>query len=230
MTELRSPRFVVVPSKAKTQERLALLDRCLRLIGPQADKVWVIDNTEDRSIWVPAADALGNVVYHWDPISPVNLSHLWNVGINAAWLEANELSADTWDVAVLNDDAMAPAGWFDAVSTAMRAHDAAAGCGRGHHGGVIVHREPKPVNLFYRMTGHAFMLAGEKGARANETLKWWFGDDHMDWLSRQLGGVVVVPGFEVEHLAENSQVTPELQEQIAKDAAAFVAYWGMRPW
>lgn len=225
------PRFAIVPSKAQTPERIGLMRRCVEAISPQVDEVLIIDNTSDFSIGSGPGYRLpdNTIVYH-DPIDPVNLSYLWNLGLDHSRTAAEGRHAPVWDVAILNDDAIVPAGWFDVVSGAMRAHGAAAGCGRNHHGGVIVHREAKPVSLFIRMTGWAFILAGEKGARANEQLKWWFGDDHLDWLSRKLGGVVVVPGFEAEHLAENGQVTPELQEQIAKDAAAFVAYWGMRPW
>lgn len=222
------PRFAVIPSKPRSMGRLRLLDRCIEAIQPQVDQIFLIDNTEDGSLG--DAPVPENLTVQWEPLAPVNLSYLWNVGLTLAWQKAQELSAESWDVAILNDDAIVPGGWFDVVSGAMRAHGAAAGCSRNHHGGVLVHREAKPVNLFYRMSGWAFILAGEKGARANEQLKWWFGDDHLDWLSRKLGGVAVVPGYEPEHLAENGQVTPELQEQIAKDAAAFVAYWGMRPW
>lgn len=222
------PRFAIIPSKPRSMGRLQLLDRCIEAIQPQVDQIFLIDNTEDGSLGdTPVPE---NLTVQWEPLAPVNLSYLWNVGLTLAWQKAQELSAESWDVAILNDDAIVPGGWFDVVSGAMRAHGAAAGCSRNHHGGVLVHREAKPVNLFYRMSGWAFILAGEKGARANEQLKWWFGDDHLDWLSRKLGGVAVVPGYEPEHLAENGQVTPELQEQIAKDAAAFVAYWGMRPW
>lgn len=224
----RPPRFAVIPTKPLTPERLDLLERCVQAISPQVDRIFLIDNTLGGDVaFGHVPEAYANVTGLHNPISPVNLSALWNYGLDAV---LSRTTATRWDVAILNDDAIVPAGWFDAVSGAMRANDAAAGCGRNHHGGVIVHREAKPVSLFIRMTGWAFILAGEKGARANEQLKWWFGDDHLDWLSRKLGGVVVVPGFEAEHLAENGQVTPELQEQIAKDAAAFVAYWGMRPW
>jgi hypothetical protein len=225
-------RFAVIPTKAQSIERLRLLDQCLAAICPQVHKVFLIDNTPDGSL--PSGgdnvpDTFRNVVTIKDPISPVNLSYLWNLGIEAA-TTASE--GPKWDVAIINDDAIVPHGWFEAVSDAMREHDAAAGCGRGTHhlNQTIIHHEAKPVSLYTRMTGHAFILAGEKGARANEQLKWWFGDDHLDWMSRKLGGVVVVRGYEVRHLAENGQVTPELQEQIAKDAAAFMAYWGMRPW
>jgi hypothetical protein len=191
--------------------------------------VFLIDNTGQDSFPIPEIDSRKNVVMIRDPIKPVNLSYLWNLGIEAAKIASE---GPKWDVAIINDDAIVPDGWFQAVSDAMREHGAAAACGRTnpHVQHMIIHHEAKPVNLFTRMSGHAFILAGEKGARANEQLKWWFGDDHLDWLSRKLGGVAVVPGFEVRHMAENGQVTPELQEQIAKDAAAFVAYWGMRPW
>jgi hypothetical protein len=74
------------------------------------------------------------------------------------------------------------------------------------------------------------MVAGELGLRANEDLYWYFSDDWMDWESRKLGGMVMVPGFPVQHLYPNQQVTPEMQVQIAKDAQTFVEIYGTRPW
>jgi hypothetical protein len=238
LSEARIPRFAVIPSRPQTIDRIILLERCLNAIAPQVDQVFVIDNTKAGTIGVgPVPEPLDNVTFIHDPVDPVNLSQLWNMGLSQARVFLHNYTdspdpSPKWDVAILNDDAIVPPGWFDAVSSAMRGHGGAAGCSRGPYvrHRPLVHLAPQPVNLFTRMTGWAFILAGEKGARANEQLKWWFGDDHLDWLSRQLGGVVAIPGFWVEHLAENGQVTPELQEQIAKDAAAFVAYWGMRPW
>jgi hypothetical protein len=51
----------------------------------------------------------------------------------------------------------------------------------------------------------------------------------MDWESRKLGGMVMIPGFQVKHLYENGQMTPELQVQISHDANRFKEIYGMMP-
>lgn len=229
-----TPRYAIIPSKPQTPERLELLDQSVQAIAPQVDQVLVIDNTPDRIIGLRAVpELLDNVAVIADPISPVNLSYLWNVGLRFARRLAREANADTgresWDVAIINDDAIVPDGWFTAVSDAMREQGAAAGCsGGGPHSRMLT--QPGAVPLETRMTGWAFILAGEKGATANEQLLWWFGDDHLDWLSRQLGGMLMIPGYPVQHLTANNQMTPELHAQTGKDAATFKAYWGSLPW
>ena len=223
-------RSAVIPTNPRTIERLWQLDRCLTAICPQVHKVFLIDNSQEDSPfglirdWVP--DTFKNVAVLRDPISPVNMSYLWNLGIDAA-KTASE--GPPWDVAIINDDAIVPEGWFTAVSDVMREQGAAAGCsGGGPHSRMLT--QPGAVPLGTRMTGWAFILAGEKGATANEQLLWWFGDDHLDWLSRQLGGMLMIPGYPVQHLTANNQMTPELHAQTGKDAATFKAYWGSLPW
>lgn len=219
-------RFAIIPTRGNRPDTL---ERCLAAIFSQVDQVIILVNNVDPDTDPDLSPylAAGAMVIR-DMEEPVNLSRLWNLGLD----EADRLrTSDQWDVAILNDDAIVPDDWFENVSRNMRSHYCAAGCSGGRTWGrMIIQREAKPVDLLTRMQGFAFILAGDKGARANEQLRWWFGDDHLDWLSRKLGGMIMVPGYHVEHLGENTQVTPALQEQIAKDAAAFVAYWGMRPW
>ena len=161
----------------------------------------------------------------------LNISKWWNRALVLAEKLAKSEGAEQWNVAILNDDTIIPPGWMETVSLAMREENAAAACSGGTAIPYrIVHREPGPVGLISRMKGFAFILAGEKGLRANEQLRWYFSDDHVDWMARRLGGMVVIPGFPVEHLYPNQQVTPEIQQIIAEDAQSFQGYWGMRPW
>jgi len=81
------------------------------------------------------------------------------------------------------------------------------------------------------MYGPAFIVAGEKGLRGDERLKWYYTDDYMDWESRKLGGMVIIPGYTVNHLHPNAQVTGAIQEQISRDATLFSEIYGGRmPW
>jgi len=165
----------------------------------------------------------------------VNISRWWNMGLDYidTWnrfAKGFGFAANKWDVAILNDDAIVPEGWFDAVSGTMRQMGVAAGCSGAPGGMPVLHTQPGPVSLDTRLCGYAFMLAGERGLRADERIKWYFTDDYLDWESRKLGGMVNIPGFQVRHLYPNGQVTPEIHAQIAQDAQTFVDIYGMRPW
>jgi len=65
--------------------------------------------------------------------------------------------------------------------------------------------------------------------RANELFAWYYSDDYIDWESRLAGGMAMVRGFPVTHLYPNAQVSPEIQVQIAEDAANFYASYGRMP-
>lgn len=219
-------RFAVIP----TIRRDCLVD-CLDTIGPQVDRVIVIDNSLQRGpeLW----DMLGKHgkwTYLTDDEKPPNLSRFWNRGLEQAEGYARRGFAETWEVAVLNDDAIVPAGWFDKVASVMRERGAAAGCSGGTGPFEHLHTQPGPVSLFTRMTGWAFILAGEKGLRADENLRWWAGDDDLDWQARQAGGMVMVPGLHVANLYPNGCMTPELQVQAGKDMETLLKKWGQRPW
>jgi glycosyltransferase involved in cell wall biosynthesis len=218
---MRRPRYAIIP----TRNRPNILEQCVRAIGPQVDLIYIINNGDDALSGVDVADWGGvNAMVRDFEMQPPNLSLIWNLGLDHC---AEDVRHTEWDVAILNDDAIVPEGWFDAVSNGMRAVSGAAGCS-GPTGAV--HTVPGPVPLHTRLVGYAFILAGELGLRANEDIHWFFSDDWMDWESRKMGGMVMVPGFQVNHLYPNGQVTPELQVQIAKDAQTFADIYGMRPW
>jgi hypothetical protein len=41
--------------------------------------------------------------------------------------------------------------------------------------------------------------------------------------------MVMIPGFQVQHLHPNGQMTGELQEQVSRDATRFKEIYGMMP-
>lgn len=219
------PRFAVIPSNGRP-----CLAQSVAAIKDQVDQVIIIQNGDKSLKW----DDHDNIKVLWTDVSD-NISLWWNLGLeyaenNRHTLESNLGLYATWDVAVINDDVIVPPGWFDRVSGIMRQMQVAAACSGGHEPQPRLHIRAGQVNLYTRMQGFAFILAGEKGLRADEALAWWTGDDDLDWRSRELGGMVMVPGFHVEHLYPNGQMTPERQVQVAKDMATFVEKWGMRPW
>lgn len=224
---MRIPRAAIIPSNGRD----CLLD-AVEAIRGQVDKVLVVWTSQQGHNqvfpqWAERPPDKVMVLYDLQSLKEVNISRWWNLGLN--WTQ-RQVDAPKWDVAVINDDAIVPEGWFDAVSATMRQLGVAAGCSGSTAGMSVLHTVAGPVNLATRMQGFAFMLAGERGLRANEQLKWFFTDDYIDWESRKLGGMVMVNGFHVKHLHENGQVTPEIQAQIAVDAQTFVDLYGMRPW
>jgi hypothetical protein len=74
------------------------------------------------------------------------------------------------------------------------------------------------------------MLRGESRIRADEDIHWYFSDDHIDYTARLNGGTVMMPGFPVQHLHPNGQVSLELGQRIAIDAKVFKEKWGIMPW
>lgn len=217
-------RFAVIPSNGR-----ACLKDCLMAIQPQVDYTIIVYTVPYKEGEIRPRAGTGAALRD---LRVPNISRWWNQGLNMA-VTVHELSGGTgptWDVAILNDDVIVPEGWFNAVATKMREMRAAAACSGGPYNMPIFHTRPGPVALDTRLQGFAFMVAGEKGLRANEDLRWYFSDDFMDWESRRMGGMVMIPGFHVTHLYPNAQMTPELQVFCAEDAAKFQAMWGMMPW
>ena len=229
------PRLAVVP----THNRPAELARLIAAIAPQCDHLVIIDNASDPPVpkfeideW-PAGRS-GQPHSCWikvvrDDEQPPNLSRLWNVGLNLAANLYRGLPA--FDVAVLNDDAVPPPGWWDAVSGAMRANGAAAACSDPHGTltSPLVKVQPDG-DIMGRMCGWAFMLRGEAGLRVDERFRWWFGDTDLDWRARRTGGMVVVPGFAAGNTGANSSTVGVLAEQAGRDRETFTEVWGYAPW
>jgi len=167
-----------------------------------------------------------------DQEQPPNLSRLWNIGIDIA--HNYFYMRGEWDVAVLNDDAIPPPGWFDAVSHAMRSTTALAGCSHPFNalplGQVQIHGPDAGFSVATRLAGWAFMLRGESGLRADERLRWWAADDLLSHQARQDGGLVHVGGFPVPNTGADSSTTGVLAEQAARDMQMFVEIVGCRPW
>lgn len=221
------PRYAVIPTTGRS-----CLYECLEAIQPQVDKVFLIWAPLElgQEIKEPAADL---VIEMFMPEERRNISRWWNVGIDAARQHAREdLDAHQWDVVVLNDDAIVPEGWVEWVSGHMR-HMKVAAVSTGPVSLPVLHTRPRPTPLHQRMAGFAFMLAGELGVRADETLQWWCGDNDIDMQSRLKGGTLILPevkGMAIRHLFPDQSTVGEQAAQTAVDMERFVARWGWRPW
>ena len=192
----------------------------------QVDLIYVIDNGDRQPMPTDREHAWAHwYVRRYEDERPINLSKVWNRGLDFAYLEGE--GRERFNVIIANDDAVFPEGWASAVSEQMREFNAAAGCSGPHD---VVLRQPGPVPLAMRMQGWAFMLAGEKDLRFDERFQWWFGDDDMDWRARQAGGMSMKAGYPVQNRFANQSTNGERAAMTAQDGKRFMAKWGRRPW
>lgn len=218
-------RFAIIPSKGNRNDNLVTLTTKLwsENIVP-----YVIDTSEDavlfdRFLTYPEVTV---IPAHAGDIKEINISRWWMLGLHNVHLTAQNLGFTEWDVAILNDDCLPDFGWFDRVSTAMRRDGSFAACsGTSGHKLTV----PGPVNLWYRMTGWAFIIAGESALRPDSRQRWWYSDDAIDWSARKMGGMTMVASGLVPHFHPNGQMTPELQVIAAEDRARFIHTWGEAP-
>jgi len=218
---MRIQRYAIIPSNGRE-----CLRQCFEAILPQVDWVMIIRTDRTTLGWEGYVTGKSSVTTVAD--QGINISKWWNVGLQ--WVHDYDWQQGKYDVAILNDDTIVPEGWFDAVAGQMRDKRAVGASSGSPIGMPVLHSRSGPRPLDQRMQGFAFIVAGETGIRADEQFAWYCGDDDLEWRLSASGGVVVIPGFPVQHLHPNAQVTPEIHELIAKDMQSFVDKWGTRPW
>lgn len=219
------PRYSVIT----TYERPNVALDCLSTLkAAGSDVQLIIDNGRNQLMPWPGDEATLTPYYLIrDDQQPVNLSQLWNLGLDWCQEDATRQGFEEWDVAILNDDTLLPAGWFTTVQTAMRAAGAAAACSGP---AAALWKEPGPVPLHLRMTGWAFVLRGEYTLRADEQFHWWFGDSDLDYRSRQAGGMLMVPIGYVDNRYPNGYTNGDRQVRSHEDARLFAQQWGRLPY
>lgn len=215
-------RYAVIPTRNRPHELTQLVNR---LHADGAHPI-VIDNGSTP----PAAPpAVCTVVV--EPQQPPNLARFWNLGFEVVAELAADAGHDWWDIGVLNDDAVIPPGWFDAVTTTLRTTGAAAACSDpyGTMRSLTVKYDPDR-DVTTRMCPWAFILRGELGFRADESMAWWFQDTDADWWARANGGMAIVPGYLTQNTHANTTTVGALAEQAGRDRQAFAAKHGWVPW
>lgn len=221
-------RFAVI----LTYNRPEMLAQCVAAIGPQVDMVIVIDNASDPPAQVKPGDSWVTTTLRVLD-QPPNLARFWNMGIDAA-LAVVESGAQPY-IAMLCDDSIVPAGWFDAVADGMRSTGAVVGCSDPFNalaaGAMRMKAEPDG-NLGERMPGHAWILDPISPVRGDESMLLWWCDTDVDWQARKAGGMVMVGGYPVPNAMPSGFMLtrPELIPQTGQDGLAFAAKWGYRPW
>lgn len=218
------PRCAIVLA----HQRPALLEHVTAAIAPQVNYLIVVDNASDPPL-NPTQPEVDRYELVRDPTQPPNLARMWNQQLDRISHVMEQKEVATWDVAVLCDDAIAPPGWFDAVADGLRAWGAGAASTHSYHPVVDAYLLTQLTNGGDRMCPWAFILPGERGLRADETMRWWYCDTDLDWQARQSGGTVVVPGQVVrnERIGDWTNRKPELGAQAHADGVTFNAKWGL---
>jgi len=215
--------WAVIPSR----DRRELLDTLAGRLAANGVRVIVVDNNYDPPYDVEDR----NIMVLRDPEDPPNLSRMWNQGFDFAAAHAQHAGLTEWDVIVLNDDAVLPDGWLDLVTGALREGPAAVACTDPYGILTVPLLKTRPDgNIQTRMCPWAFVVRGELGLRADETLRWWWGDTDFDWQACNAGGVLLLPGHTTQNTGANSTTHGALAEQAGRDGLTFQQKWGWRPW
>ena len=221
--------WAVVPSNGRP-----MLDDLIASLVDQVYDVIVVANTWERDGSPGLLETAGlPVCVVEDEREDRNISRWWNLGLDVVARHAGWLGDTEWDVLVVNDDVVCPPGLIETLGGRMRERGAVMAY-PDQAGGrqEILHTQAGPVPLSQRITGYAFLLRGEAGLRADESMAWWFSDDSLDWEAREKGGSLLVPGVPVQHRAPDAQTNarPELREQTCRDRETFINRWGKAPW
>lgn len=221
------PRYAVVPTHSRPARLLSLVVS----LGTQVDHIVVLDNASTPPVDVEklrdSVPERVSVEVLRDEQQPPNLARFWNLMLdrcrehNAS--QPGSMAGSPYDVAILNDDAVVPAGWYNACATGLRSHDTA----------VIAHTNPTTPALLTelhndpnnRMTPHAFVIRGEVGMRSDEDMHWWYQDTDLDLRARLAGGVLSVKGPRVVNAHANTTTHGVLAERALLDRDAFEKKW-----
>lgn len=216
-------RYAVIP----TRNRGTWIGAMIETLVADDVHVVVVNNGEE-----PIPNGHLAQVVQW-PMQPPNLSIIWNVGLDVVdrhhWRTA---AGEEYIVAVLNDDLGLPEHFVSRLEEFMDIYHAAAAYPDQHGYGLYTLAMATTGSPDRRMCGYAFALRGSLGLRADPSIKWWYGDDDLDWQARIKGGIVCVPGVQVTHYEPNLSTSrsPELSEQAGRDRETFINKWGVPPW
>lgn len=222
------PRYAVVPTRNRHEHLISLL----RSLEGQCQLVYVIDNGSDEplsSLWLRTKVPNVRTIVKRDDTQPPHLYKMWNDAFKVLSATARITNEKAWDVAVFNDDTVLPEGWYDYVSTGLRQTVAAIGCSTGRGDLPLLKTRPDG-NIATRMTPWAFVMRGELELRADESMRWWWGDTDLDWQACAAGGVLLLPGYPTQNVLANSTTHGALAEQAGRDGETFALKWGTRPW
>jgi hypothetical protein len=140
----------------------------------------------------------------WD-LEPVNIHRWWNHGIDMARTSGADY------IAVLNDDLILRNNPINKIANRMYNTKSVLGY-------------PVP-NIGI---GYCWVLDIKSSIRADETFRWWYGDDDIRMKALEMGEIAYVP-VEVEHLHPNhlTSTNEELMELTIADKEYFEKKWNL---
>jgi len=138
----------------------------------------------------------------WD-LEPVNIQRWWNHGIDMA----RENNADY--IAVLNDDLILKNNPINKIANRM------------HNTKSVIGYPVPNIGI-----GYCWVLDIKSNIRADETFRWWYGDEDIRMQATILGEVIYVP-VEVNHLHPNQLTSDnkDLMELTKADEILFKTKW-----
>lgn len=231
--------YAVIPTHNRPEELAALLDSI-----PADVYVLVIDNaSEPKTQFSLPLRFLGRrIQVTRDEEQPPNLSRLWNIGLDWANLLEQEQQRmphnmlQDYAVAILNDDVVLPPRLLHHLADELTYHDVDIACPGTTGLQCYVNKGDPFPGVGLRLTGWCFVVRGSSGLRADESLRWWCGDDDLQAQAVENGrGTVAIKlnpdmAAGLRHKHPDQSTTGVLAEQTHKDMATFVAKWGQRPW
>lgn len=227
--------FAVIPTVGERNETLFPMCEQLEKDGVttivvynRRDPGYDIDWSLPSIPYLEPRNAPYMIAHYWADNELVNLSKIWNMGLNEAERLAGE---EEFVVAVFNDDLTLPPGLVQAFADKLQ-----------QDGSSIVYAHPttdlsamtnhQPWHLGNRMVGYAFALRGWDGLRADEDFLWWWGDSDLDWRARSKRGVSALGVLTLQHHDPNGYTNrnPELTAQAGRDRETFQRKHGFIPW
>lgn len=237
---MKITRYAVIPTRNRPEQLVNLL----RQLAGQVDLVYVIDNASDvplSSLWLRTQVPDVRTIVKRDDEQPPHLYKMWNAAFNVIEGTAKIMGEKLWNVAVFNDDTSLPASWYDAMAGVLtrtpesmkHLNVPAIACTYAQttaHGMPYYLKTQIDGNISTRMCPWAFVVRGELGLRADESMRWWWGDTDFEWQAIQAGGVLMLPGEAPLNTLANSTTHGALAEQAGRDGETFALKWGRRPW
>jgi hypothetical protein len=162
------------------------------------EKIVIVHTVESEPI-----EGVNNI---WD-LDPVNIHRWWNRGIDIA----RTFGADY--IAVLNDDLRLKNNPINKIAYGMKKLDAVLGY---------------PLPYKGHLPGYCWVLDIKSNIRADETFRWWYGDDDIRLKAKEIGEVVYIPA-EVEHLHGNhlTSINEDLMKLTIADKEYFEKKWNL---
>ncbi len=162
------------------------------------EKIVIVHTVESEPI-----EGVNNI---WD-LEPINIHRWWNRGIDIA----RTFGADY--IAVLNDDVKLKNNPINKIAYGMNKLKATLGY---------------PLPYSGHIPGYCWVLDIKSNIRADETFRWWYGDDDIRLKAKEIGEVVYIPA-EVEHLHPNhlTSTNEDLMKLTIADKEYFDKKWNL---